>query len=392
MSQQELWQWEQEVSRRMPVLSNCQARILAWWSFSIMVLQSCSRTAAAHFLGLFLGEKVGNMEQRLYEWYVEKETKAGQKRQEIEWETCFAPLLKWIVDLWDGEQMALTLDATTLKADFTLLVVSVCFKGIGIPVAWYVTPGNQRGSWQPHWQRLLSLIEAQIPAEWQVLVLADRGLYAPWLFKAIQQRHWHPFLRVNANAKFRVKKGDGWQWLSALVRPDGQFWAAQGQFSKKHRLPCTLLVWQSPAHDTTWFVITDLDPDGCQITWYGLRNWCEQGFKCTKRGGWQWQRTRVQDPQRVSRIWLALAVAILWSVSMGADLEEGHILPELAKLLPAPSGPYRRLRLLRVGVITFLVVLCRQLPWPMPTRLSPDPWPECVIVHSEPIFPSVGGP
>jgi hypothetical protein len=24
--------------------------------------------------------------------------------------------------------------------------------------------------------------------------------------------------------------------------------------------------------------------------WYGLRAWIEQGFKITKRAGWQWQR------------------------------------------------------------------------------------------------------
>src|SRR5580765_1480318 len=32
----------------------------------------------------------------------------------------------------------------------------------------------------------------------------------------------------------------------------------------------------------------------------------EQGFKITKRGGWQWQRTRMTDPQRAARLWLAV--------------------------------------------------------------------------------------
>jgi hypothetical protein len=30
-----------------------------------------------------------------------------------------------------------------------------------------------------------------------VIVLADRGLYAKWLFEAIVELNWHPFLRVN---------------------------------------------------------------------------------------------------------------------------------------------------------------------------------------------------
>jgi len=54
-----------------------------------------------------------------------------------------------------------------------------------------------------------------------------------------------------------------------------------------------------------------------------MRTWCEQGFKCTKRGGWQWQQTRMVDPARASRLWLALAVASLWVVTLGSELETG---------------------------------------------------------------------
>ena len=36
-----------------------------------------------------------------------------------------------------------------------------------------------------------------------VLVLADRGLYARWLYHRIRRLGWHPFLRINHGAKFR---------------------------------------------------------------------------------------------------------------------------------------------------------------------------------------------
>jgi len=38
----------------------------------------------------------------------------------------------------------------------------------------------------------------------------------------------------------------------------------------------------------------------------------EQGFKRIKRGGWQWQYTRMTDPARAERLWLAIAIAT-WS-------------------------------------------------------------------------------
>ncbi len=71
--------------------------------------------------------------------------------------------------------MALALDATTLGQRFTVLCISVLVRGCAIPVAWKVLPYNQKGSWQPHWEGLLEALRGSIPAEWEVLVLADRG-------------------------------------------------------------------------------------------------------------------------------------------------------------------------------------------------------------------------
>ena len=38
-------------------------------------------------------------------------------------------------------------------------------------------------------------------------------------------------------------------------------------------------------------------------------------------GWWQWQYTQMHAPERVARLWLALAVATLWMVSVGGALE-----------------------------------------------------------------------
>ena len=76
-------------------------------------------------------------------------------------------------------------------------------------------------------------------------------------------------------------------------------------------------------------------PSAGEACWYGLRAWIEQGFKITKRGGWQWQRTRMTDPQRAARLWLAVAVATLWLLSVGGMAEE--TIPA-STLLPLPSA------------------------------------------------------
>lgn len=49
----------------------------------------------------------------------------------------------------------------------------------------------------------LRQLRPAIEQGWTVLVLADRGLYAPWLFRRITRLGWHPFLRINPVRSFR---------------------------------------------------------------------------------------------------------------------------------------------------------------------------------------------
>ena len=136
-------------------------------------------------------------------------------------------------------------------------------------------------------------------------------------------------------------------------------------------------------------LLTDLAPSAGEACWYGLRAWIEQGFKITKRGGWQWQRTRMSDPQRAARLWLAVAVATLWLLSVGGLAEErvpvSTLLPLPADGLPT-SRPRRatQLRLVSVfrrGWIAILVTLLNQRRLPQ-GRFKPEPWPSAASDHT----------
>ena len=72
------------------------------------------------------------MRQQLREWYYDTPRKRGPKRQALRVETCFAPLLGWVVCWWQGTQLALALDATTLGQRFVVLAVSVVYRGCAI--------------------------------------------------------------------------------------------------------------------------------------------------------------------------------------------------------------------------------------------------------------------
>ena len=84
-----------------------------------------------------------------------------------------------------GTQLALALNATSLGERFVVLAISVLYRGCAIPVAWVVLSGNTQRAWRREWLRLLWLLGPAVPTGWTVIVLADRGLYARWLYRRI---------------------------------------------------------------------------------------------------------------------------------------------------------------------------------------------------------------
>lgn len=318
-------QWQATVSRHLSPLSGAQAGVLALWSLGMVWSGRCGLSQVSTGVALMLGQQEETLRQRLREGYYSAADKAGQHRRSLEVENCFGPLLRWVLAWWPDQsrELALALDATTLGQRFTVLCISVLVRGCAIPVAWKVLAYNHKGSWQPYWQELLARLDGVIPAGWTVLVLADRGLYAPWLYRQIVAQGWHPFLRINLGAKACLHDSDQWEWLSSWLPAPGGQWARRVTCfaEKKNQLDCTLLICRQPGYEEPWVVVTDLPAQQVQGAWYRLRTWIEGGFKDYKRGGWGWQHTKMLDPERAERLWLALAVSTLWVVGVGSQAE-----------------------------------------------------------------------
>jgi hypothetical protein len=255
-------------------------------------------------------------------------------------------------------------------------------------VAWVVVPAPRKGAWRPHWEGLFTLLQHSVPADWTVLVVADRGLYARWLYRRIVRLGWHPFLRINQGGQFRPHAAPrgGFRPLATAAPRVGTGWSGPVDcfVTRECRLTCTLLArWEDP-HAEPWLVLTDLAPEAADVAWYGMRSWIECGFKATKRGGWQWQQTKMTDPERASRLWLAMAVATLWVVSVGGAADaavpasslEALPLRRVARqsLRPQTRSRPRLLSCFRRGVLTILATLLTGQTLPL-GRFVPAPWP-----------------
>jgi hypothetical protein len=187
-------EWKAEVRAHFPGLSRPQVAVLAEASFALMTVGDWGLDTLSGFLAALYGQPESTVRSRLREWYCEAKAKKGPSRQTLDVTACFAPLLGWVCELAasDQKELALALDASTVRDRLTILCVSVVVGGGAVPVAWKMLKGNAPGSWKPHWQHLLQLVSAAVPPDWFVVVTADRGLYAAWLFEAICANGWHP--------------------------------------------------------------------------------------------------------------------------------------------------------------------------------------------------------
>jgi hypothetical protein len=361
-----LSRWAALLRQRFPTLSAPQVFGLALWSIGIVLAHAASLHAVVLALACWLPWNKLSLLKRLQEWYLEAAAKKGSgtggtgwHRRDWDPRTTSAYLLRWILEDWPNHQLALALDPTLIEDRFTVLAISVLYRGCAVPVMWTVLSGNEPGAWEPHWERMLTELAALVGPGWQVLVLTDRGMYSPRLFHCLVKLGWHPFLRIRAQGFYRPVGSRKWLDLSQLRLPQNQTcaWSAEVFKNEEGRLECTLVGYAGEGHAEPWLIVTDLAPELAQASWYGLRGWIEQGFKRVKGEGWNLPRTRIASCERLERLWLAVAVATLWVLEVGgeAEVEEtgrrhpgqrtktvGQDTPDLPDLKPGAGEKARR--------------------------------------------------
>lgn len=368
----QLYTWADRVATQFPQLPPALALVLALWSFGMVLAHCCTLSAVTVHLAPLLGQAVNTVRQRLREFYKPAQRKKGRNRTVLDPASCCKPLVRWMTSGWTDKRVALAIDATSLGAVFTVLSVSIVYRGCAVPVAWAVLPANTPGAWNPHWVELLKRVATALGEGWQVVVLSDRGLESPELFREIVKLGMHPLMRIKAGAKFRPEGWSKFYPVTDFVVRDGDRFGMSGVAYSGTQLPCTLLACRVAGCADAWIVLTDLPVVAADACWYALRSWIEQGFKVIKSGGWQWHKTRMTQPDRAERLWVAVAVATLWLVEVGglAEFEpRAETIPQFRE-----RGRRRLHRVFRVGLGLIVAGLLRGEV--LAGRVVPDAWPK----------------
>ena len=332
----ECYQMQQIIETHLPHLSQPQLTGLAWWVCGAILAGSACQNAVASALSPW--GRWNSLRQYLRGWLYDGSDRARPCQTQLDVTLCFSPLLRWVLAWWRSGRLALAVDPTLKGDQTTAIVISVLYRSCAIPVAWCIRHANQSGSWTDPTVELLRELAPAVPREMTVIVLCDRGIASPKLWKRIRAQGWHPGMRYRKSITFCADGGRRLPAQHFVSRPDTA-WIGRGTaFSTataKRR--CTLLVVWYAEQDEPWIILTDLAPDKVGPSWYARRFWIELGFKAIKSLGWKWDKTRRTDPARVSRHWLVLSVPTLLALAYGTRVALMTIGLLLATCAPLPG-------------------------------------------------------
>jgi hypothetical protein len=217
-----------------------------------------------------------------------------------------------------GDPVMILMDRTMINDTLNLLYVAVTFGRRALPLGWVVVPheGNSDLKLQ---KKLLSWLKECLPASADVYIVADREFHSIHLaWWIVTEMKAHCVLRIKAGTRVQV---DG-QWMKAgeLASPGEQHFFRHVRVTQDRKakgLVNLLTVWEE-SQDGHWLLISDSPHPDLIKAIYTKRFWIEEMFSDHKSRGSNLEQTRITDPDRLQRLLVAVTLAYLWIMEVGA--------------------------------------------------------------------------
>lgn len=236
----------------------------------------------------------------------------------------YRKLVKTMLLEWSGKTIYLALDTSQLWGHFTIICLSLIYRGRAIPVGWVVIASGSATVAIARYQRMLAQVAEQIPATSKVVLLADRGFMDIKLMRLARQLGWCFRIRVKLSVYIhRATKGK--QKVKALMPAPGgarffrHVWLTEQRYGPLH---LALAYVQTKNGYEKWAIISDEEVGLQTFDEYGLRFDIEEGFLDFKSAGFQLESSQLEDSQSLSRLLLILSTATLYLVSTGTAVVE----------------------------------------------------------------------
>ena len=288
-------------------------------------------------------------------------------------ESLYGPLILWAIQGWQnpGQALHLALDTTMLWNRICVVVVSVVCHGRAIPLLWQTLEHSSASVSAQVSIGLLEKADRLLAGFGAITLLADRGFPCAELLGWLEhQRGWNYVMRLPGDTeihgsaaplgcqvrRLRLHRGECRGFRGVRLWADGS-----------HTANLLLAHPTGLAVEEPWYLISNAEP-ALDLVWsYGRRFCCEQLFRDQKSGVFQLADSGLRDPERIDRLLLVVAIAVLTSSLQGYALS-------LAGLRRQVDPHWKRgMSFLRIGLAALQMVMAdataRWMAWlPIPLQ------------------------
>jgi hypothetical protein len=291
----------------------------------------------------------------------------------IDVEALYGPLIIWAIQHWQnpGHTLHLALDTTMLWNRFCVVVLSVVAHGRAIPLLWQTLEHPSASVSASVSIALLEKADQLLAGFGVITLLADRAFPCDELLSWFRVRsRWSYVMRLRGDTEIHGTAAPLGCQVRKLHLRRGQCRGFRGVRLWADGSQSVNLVIAHPTGlpvEEPWFLISNLAPDLDLVWSYEKRFCCEQLFRDQKSGVFQLTDSGLREPQRIDRLLLVVAIAVL------AGSLQGYAL-SLAGLRRQVDPHWKRgMSFLRIGLAALQMAVAdaaaRLMDWlPIPLR------------------------
>lgn len=263
----------------------------------------------------------------------------------------YRPILEQVLAGWQASEAVVILDGVLVYGDrlqiFRLSLEHGCR---AIPLGWVVVKGKgltQVEILREMLQRVADFLKTRVE---HVLFLADRGFRDCDWANLCQELGWDFAIRLAHNTSVTLENGSP-LWISQLGVPQGEVRYFQNvKVTLAERLQGNLSVTWTDGHRgqkvELLAIVSSRPASQDRLEEYARRMRIEESFRDDQSAGFDLEHTRLQHPQRLERLLLAVAIATLWCHEIGEQVLQD---PSLCEELD-PGGKARELSIFQLGL------------------------------------------
>ena len=239
----------------------------------------------------------------------------------IKVKSLYLPLVMAAMNSWNSRRVYLALDTTVLWNRYCMIHLSVICGGRAVPFLWKVIEHKSSTVAFEQYKTMLKLSHRLLSQYSNVMLLADRGFANHHLVSWLKASQWHYCLRLPCDVTIHGARRHPIEskylyppQSEAILHHNVGLWL-DGECRTN------LVLANVKGVKEPWAVITDEEPTLQTLWQYALRFRIEELFLDSKSGVFQLEESKIRHPQALERLYLVVALALLFSTMHGMTVE-----------------------------------------------------------------------